>query len=130
MIKEKIHINIAVIDHVDSGKSTTTGHLIYKLDGNDRRKFETIEYNFTVIDAPGHLLFIKNMISGTSQQLMVLRLVSQRTVRHVSMLYWPSLLVKQMICNCNKQIVCIIRIVFQLVRADPLWWKLHVIEAG
>ena len=31
MGKEKIHINIVVIGHVDSGKSTTTGHLIYQV---------------------------------------------------------------------------------------------------
>nr|GEV16839.1 elongation factor 1-alpha [Tanacetum cinerariifolium] len=31
MGKEKIHICVVVIGHVDSGKSTTTGHLIYKL---------------------------------------------------------------------------------------------------
>ena len=31
MGKEKLHINIVVIGHVDSGKSTTTGHLIYKV---------------------------------------------------------------------------------------------------
>ena len=31
MGKEKVHINIVVIGHVDSGKSTTTGHLIYKV---------------------------------------------------------------------------------------------------
>ncbi|MBZ3888450.1 Elongation factor 1-alpha, oocyte form [Sciurus carolinensis] len=30
MEKEKIHINIVVIEHVDLGKSTTIGHLIYK----------------------------------------------------------------------------------------------------
>ncbi|CAI4826960.1 AAC_collapsed_G0056650.mRNA.1.CDS.1 [Saccharomyces cerevisiae] len=30
MGKEKSHINVVVIGHVDSGKSTTTGHLIYK----------------------------------------------------------------------------------------------------
>lgn len=29
--KEKAHINVVVIGHVDSGKSTTTGHLIYKV---------------------------------------------------------------------------------------------------
>jgi Translation elongation factor EF-1alpha (GTPase) len=33
MGKEKTHINIVVIGHVDSGKSTTTGHLIYKCGG-------------------------------------------------------------------------------------------------
>ena len=34
MGKEKTHINIVVIGHVDSGKSTTTGHLIYKVNCN------------------------------------------------------------------------------------------------
>jgi hypothetical protein len=33
MGKEKGHVNVVVIGHVDSGKSTTTGHLIYKCGG-------------------------------------------------------------------------------------------------
>ena len=41
--KDKIHINVVVIGHVDSGKSTTTGHLIYKLGGIDKRTIDKFE---------------------------------------------------------------------------------------
>jgi len=34
---------LVVIGHVDSGKSTTTGHLIYKLGGIDERTIEKFE---------------------------------------------------------------------------------------
>lgn len=37
MGKEKTHISIVIIRHVDSGKSTTIGHLIYKRSGTDKR---------------------------------------------------------------------------------------------
>jgi len=43
MGKDKVHINLVVIGHVDSGKSTTTGHLIYKCGGIDKRTIEKFE---------------------------------------------------------------------------------------
>jgi hypothetical protein len=43
MGKDKNHVNVVVIGHVDSGKSTTTGHLIYKCGGIDKRTIEKFE---------------------------------------------------------------------------------------
>lgn len=43
MGKENICINIAVIGHVDSGKSTVIGHLIYKCGGIDKRTTDKFE---------------------------------------------------------------------------------------
>ena len=43
MAKEKTRINVVIIGHVDSGKSTTTGHLVYKCGGIDPRKIEKFE---------------------------------------------------------------------------------------
>jgi len=154
MGKEKIHINIVVIGHVDAGKSTTTGHLIYKCGGIDKRtiekfekeakemgkasfkyawvldklkaerergitidialwKFETSKYYFTIIDAPGHRDFIKNMITGTSQADCAVLVIASgtgefeagiakngQTREHALLAY--TLGVKQMICVVNK----------------------------
>ena len=41
--EDKTHLNIVVIGHVDSGKSTTTGHLIYQCGGIDQRTIEKFE---------------------------------------------------------------------------------------
>lgn len=43
MWKEKIHINIVVIGYVNSVKFTTTGYLIYKCGGIDKRTIEKLE---------------------------------------------------------------------------------------
>jgi len=154
MGKEKTHINLVVIGHVDSGKSTTTGHLIYKCGGIDKRtiekfekessemgkgsfkyawvldklkaerergitidialwKFETNKYYFTIIDAPGHRDFIKNMITGTSQADVAILVIASgtgefeagiskngQTREHALLAY--TLGVKQMIVLINK----------------------------
>jgi elongation factor 1-alpha len=154
MGKEKTHINIVVVGHVDAGKSTTTGHLIYKCGGIDKRtiekfekeakemgkasfkyawvldklkaerergitidialwKFETPKYYFTIIDAPGHRDFIKNMITGTSQADVAVLVIASptgefeagiakngQTREHALLAY--TLGVKQMIVLVNK----------------------------
>jgi len=154
MGKEKIHVNLVVVGHVDAGKSTTTGHLIYKCGGIDKRtiakfeaeaaemgkgsfkyawvldklkaerergitidialwKFETKKFYFTIIDAPGHRDFIKNMITGTSQADVAILMVASgvgefeagyaktgQTREHALLAF--TLGVKQMIVCINK----------------------------
>uniref|UniRef100_A0A5F8GYS0 Tr-type G domain-containing protein n=1 Tax=Monodelphis domestica TaxID=13616 RepID=A0A5F8GYS0_MONDO len=43
MDKEKTNINIAIIGHINSGKYSTSGHLIYKYGRNDKRTFQKFE---------------------------------------------------------------------------------------
>ena len=154
MAKEKPHISLVVIGHVDSGKSTSTGHLIYLCGGVDQRtlekfqkeaeligkgsfcfawildklkaerdrgitinitltQFETAKHHYTIIDAPGHRDFIKNMITGTSQADCAILMISGQagefeagiskegqTKEHALLAY--TLGVKEIIVSVNK----------------------------
>jgi hypothetical protein len=42
-LARQVHVSLVVIGHVDAGKSTTTGHLIYKCGGIDKRTIEKYE---------------------------------------------------------------------------------------
>ncbi|GKA66322.1 zinc finger, CCHC-type containing protein, partial [Tanacetum coccineum] len=54
MGNEKIHISIVVIRYVDSGKSTATSHLIYKLGGIDERDIERFEKEAADVNMDHH----------------------------------------------------------------------------
>jgi len=143
----KPHLNLVTIGHVDHGKSTLVGRLLFdsgSIREDEMRKlkelakelgketfefafvmdrvkeerergvtidimhqrFDTNKYYFTIIDAPGHRDFVKNMITGTSQAdgaILVCSAkegVQEQTKEHV----WLSKIfgVQQMIVAINK----------------------------
>jgi len=147
MAKEKTHINLVFIGHVDHGKSTSVGRLMFDSGNIDEqelrklkdkakelgkagfefafvmdnlkeerergltidlahKKFETDKYYFTIIDAPGHKDFVKNMITGASQADAAVLVVAAndgvmaQTKEHVFLA--RTLGVQQLIVAVNK----------------------------
>jgi len=147
MAGNKPHVNLVFIGHVDHGKSTTVGRLLYDsgtLSEQEYRKIEaeakamgkatfafayvmdklkeerqrgvTIDVaykkligktnDFTIIDAPGHKDFVKNMITGTSQADAAVLVISVKegiqpqTREHAFLSQVMGL--KQLIIACNK----------------------------
>ena len=56
----KIHINISVVGHSDSGKSTSTGHMIYKCGGIDKRTIEKFEREANEIGKGKYIPYLSN----------------------------------------------------------------------
>ena len=164
MAEKKPHLNLVFIGHVDHGKSTTVGRVLYDtgaLSDVDLRKlkeeaakvgkatfefafamdrlkeerergltidiahkdFQTPKIYFTIIDAPGHRDFVKNMITGTSQADAAVLIVSvkegvQTQTREHAFLA-KTLGVKQLIVGLNKMdAVNYDRVKFEEVKKD------------
>jgi elongation factor 1-alpha len=143
----KPHLNLVFIGHVDHGKSTTVGRILYDTGNIDphelenlkklaeqmgkatfefafvmdqvkeerergltidvaHKRFDTDKYYFTIIDAPGHRDFVKNMITGTSQADAAVLIVSAaegvqtQTREHINLA--QILGVTQLIVAINK----------------------------
>jgi elongation factor 1-alpha len=143
----KPHMNLIFIGHVDHGKSTTVGRVLYEtgaisegdlqklrdkakefgMEGTElayvmdalkeerqrgmtidlsHKKFESSKYYYTIIDAPGHRDFVKNMITGVSQADAAVLVVScvegpqAQTKEHIFLA--RTLGIKQLIIAVNK----------------------------
>jgi len=144
---KKEHLNLVFIGHVDSGKSTTVGRILYetgaiseqvlnrmKEEANKlgkgtfefafvmdslkeerergvtidiaHKEFESPKYYCTIIDAPGHRDFVKNMITGASQadaavlQVSVKDGIQPQTKEHAFLA--KVLGINQLAVNMNK----------------------------
>lgn len=144
---KKEHLNLVFIGHVDSGKSTTVGRILYETgavseqvlnrlkeeasklgkgtfefafvmdslkEERERgvtidiahKEFESPKYYCTIIDAPGHRDFVKNMITGASQadaavlQVSVKDGVQPQTKEHAFLA--KVLGINQLAVNMNK----------------------------
>jgi len=147
MAKEKPNLNVVFVGHVDAGKSTCIGRLLFETGAvseqemkklkeeaekhgkigfefayvMDRyreerergltidlayKKIMTQKYQITIIDAPGHRDFVKNMITGASQAdaaflvVDVANGVQPQTIEHLWLL--RTMGVKNMAVLMNK----------------------------
>jgi elongation factor 1-alpha len=147
MAGEKINLNVIFVGHVDHGKSTTVGRLMFECgkipeqelqklreeaeklgkkgfefafimdrfkEERERgvtidlayKKLATKKFNITIIDAPGHKDFVKNMITGASQADCAFLVVAAsdgvmpQTQEHAFLL--RTMGVQQIACWINK----------------------------
>ena len=100
--RDKVHVNIGTIGHVDHGKTTLTaaitsvlakrgGAIAKKYDEIDAApeerergitintshvEYETTRRHYAHVDCPGHVDYVKNMISGAAQMDIAILVVS------------------------------------------------------